>query len=75
MKRDYYGVILKGCSGYEIIHCAKRSDADRVRRVIRQWIQSGEWTGCKTLKELAYMAIDTPLVSTQNIINKFKFGE
>jgi ribonuclease HI len=70
--RKSYGVRLKGTSGQETIWCDTRTDANRVRRVYKQWVKENGWTGWKTLEALADLALQRQGKSTAEIIGEFR---
>jgi len=70
--RQRYGVKLIGVSGQETIWCGTRTAANRVRRVYRQWVKEGGWTGWRTLEELANLAVNRPGKSVAEIIGEFR---
>lgn len=52
-KREWYGVVLRGVSGRDVIRFRRRCIADRVRRTVRAWIANGGWSGGQTLYDVA----------------------
>jgi len=70
--RKSYGVRLKGTSGQETIWCDTRADANRVRRVYKQWVKESGWTGWKTLEALAELAQQRQGKSAAEIIGEFR---
>jgi len=70
--RESFGIILKGASGQETVLCDTRTDANRVRRVYRQWIKESGWTGWRTLQELANLALQRRGESVAEIIGEFR---
>ena len=70
--RDKYGVELIGVSGIETIWLDSRPTANRVRKVIKIWRDGGNWTGWKTLQDLAQLAADNKGKSAIEIISEYK---
>jgi hypothetical protein len=72
-KRSKYGVKAKGCSGVDLMWCAARPTADRVRRVLREWSSNKQnFTGTQTMAALADLAAKSKGKGVAAIISAFK---
>ena len=74
--RNQYGVKIAGCSGHEILYCKTRSDANRVRRVIREYTSDDKnFSGAETLSRLSRLASKRRGITAEKIINEFEKKE
>ena len=70
-KRTHYGVKIQGVSGCEIAYCKTRSDANRIRRVLRAYKNQGYFTSGETLSKLCDFSAQKKGAVTQKIIAEF----
>jgi len=69
--RDEYGVLIQAEDGEAVYECWCRTDANRVRKVLRMWKIQGGVQDLNTLLELAKFADERPLVWCRTVVCEF----